>query len=73
MYILKYYYLERRVNPVTGCGSWDPTRQQTPIYKQCSGMKLSKVMEAYRASGADHDLVKYTPRTIYDIINTAEA
>lgn len=64
MYILKYYYFHR--NPETY------RAEGNVIWGECSGMKLSKVMEAYRAGGADHDLIKYTSRTIYDVTNTAE-
>ena len=63
MYILKYYYFkhDENFNPIGN-----------PIYKECAGMKLSKVMDAYRSGIENHDLSKYTKRTIYDIINTDE-
>lgn len=62
MYILKYHYFTKDAN-----GNPD-----IPVFKQCSGMKLSKVMDLYHANGLDHDLTKYTARYIDDVIKTEE-
>ena len=64
MYILKYYYFQKNpdTNRIIG----------NPIWKQCSGMKLSAVMTAFKAGSENHDLSVYTPRTIYDILDTNE-
>lgn len=64
MYILKYHYFKRNPDTLNPIGS--------PICKQCSGMKLSAVMDAYHAASLDHDLYKYTPRIIDNVINTDE-
>jgi hypothetical protein len=45
----------------------------TPIFKECSGMKLSAVMNTYHTNSLDHDLTKFTPRIIDNVIDTEEA
>ena len=62
MYILQYHYFMKDENG----------NPATPIFKQCSGMKLSAVMNTYHTNGLDHDLTKFTPRTIDNVINTEE-
>ena len=62
MYILRYHYFTKDANG----------NPQTPVFKQCTGMKLSAVMNAYHTASLNHDLTKYTPRTIDDVINTEE-
>lgn len=64
MFILQYHYFKRNPDTLNPIGN--------PIFKQCSGMKLSAVMDTYRAGSLEHDLYKYTPRTIDNIINTDE-
>lgn len=62
MFILQYHYFmkDEHGNPTT------------PIFKECSGMKLSAVMNTYHTNSLDHDLTKYTPRTIDNVIDTDE-
>jgi len=62
MFILQYHYFmkDEHGNP------------NQPIFKEMQGIKLSTLMNAYHTDSLDHDLTKYTPRTIDNVIDTEE-
>lgn len=43
-----------------------------PIYKEFSGATLKEAKAAWRTAKDNNDVVKFSPLTIYDIINTEE-